>query len=202
MLELLKKEANRTYTENSAVTYATTYSDCLDLFATIGALRRESEDEIISRFIRSYTEDSNIAMKLAFFARDIRGGLGERRVFRAILRWLAENYPASARKNLAFIAEYGRFDDILSLFNTQCEQDALLYIKDQLDADIKALESEGNVSLLAKWLPSVNASNTGTVKLAKRIARFLGLKDEEYRKTLVRLRAQIRIIENNLRERD
>ena len=202
MLELLKKEANKTYTENMAVTYATTYSDCLDLFATIGALRREADDKIISRFMRSYEENSDIAMKLTFFARDVRGGLGERRVFRTILHWLAENHPASVRKNLAFVAEYGRFDDILSLFNTPCEQDALLYIKDQLNADIKALENEGAVTLLAKWLPSVNASNTGTVKQAKRIARFLGLKDEEYRKTLVRLREHIRIIENNLRARD
>ena len=43
MLEFLKKEADKTYTENGAVTYRSTQSECLDLFAAIGALRRESD---------------------------------------------------------------------------------------------------------------------------------------------------------------
>ena len=73
MLEYLKNEANKTFTENGAVTYETTRSDCLDLFATIGALRRASEDEIVVRFSRAFCEDRDIAMKLLFFARDIRG---------------------------------------------------------------------------------------------------------------------------------
>ena len=47
MLEFIKTEANRTYTENGALSHATTNSDCLDLFATIGALRSAKEQEII-----------------------------------------------------------------------------------------------------------------------------------------------------------
>ena len=38
MLNHLKSEANIAYTENGAVTNASTMSDCLDLFAVIGAL--------------------------------------------------------------------------------------------------------------------------------------------------------------------
>jgi hypothetical protein len=53
------------------------------------------------------------------------------------------------------------------------------------------------VSLLAKWLPSVNVSNAETVRKAKRIARYLGMSDAEYRKTLVELRKKIRIIEHS-----
>ena len=34
-LNLLRNESNKTYTENGAVTYLTTESECLDLFATI-----------------------------------------------------------------------------------------------------------------------------------------------------------------------
>ena len=67
MLNYLKQEANKTVTENGAVTHITTESDCLDLFATIGALRRESDQEIEARFIRAYTENRDIAMKLLFF---------------------------------------------------------------------------------------------------------------------------------------
>ena len=45
MLELLKEESNKTYTENGAVTYKGTKSYCLDLFSTIGALRSADETE-------------------------------------------------------------------------------------------------------------------------------------------------------------
>ena len=202
MLNYLKQEANKTVTENGAATHITTESDCLDLFATIGALRRESDSEIVTRFIRAYSENKDIAMKLLFFARDIRGGLGERRVFKVILNWLANNEPATVRKNLEYVAEYGRFDDLLCLMGTACEKDMLDVLKAQFEADNNALANGGEVSLLAKWLPSVNASSSETVLYAKKIAKHFGLNDASYRKALVALRAHIRIIENNLREKD
>lgn len=202
MLKYLKEESNKTFTENGAVTLRSTKSDCLDLFATVGALRRESDDEITVRFMRAFTEDRDTAMKLLFFARDIRGGLGERKVFRVILRWLAHNSAETVRKNLYYIAEYGRFDDLLVLFDTPVEKDMIGLIREQLYHDLEAMENCGEVSLLGKWLPSVNTSNSDAVKTAKKIARFLGMDDRTYRKTLTALRAYIRIIENNLREKD
>ena len=202
MLNYLKEEANRTLTENGAATHLTTKSDCLDLFSTIGALRRESEGEITGRFVRAYTENRDIAMKLLFFARDIRGGLGERRVFKVILNWLANNEPAAVRKNLEYVAEYGRYDDLLCLMDTACEKEMLDVLKAQFEADNEALKNGDEVSLLAKWLPSVNSSNKETVLYAKKIARHFGMNDASYRKALVALRAHIRIIENNLREKD
>jgi hypothetical protein len=202
MLEYLNKEANSALTENGAATYMTTESDCLDLFATIGALRRESDKEIETRFIRAFSENREIAMKLLFFARDVRGGLGERRVFRVILKWLAKNEPDTLKRNLQHVAEYGRYDDLLSLMKTPCEKEMLEFLKAQLDSDMEAMANGKEVSLLAKWLPSVNTSNKETVLCAKRIARSFGMSDASYRKALVALRAHIRIIENNLRERD
>ena len=202
MLEYLKKEANKTYTENGALTYATTMSDCLDLFATIGALRNASEEDIIGRFVRAYAEDADIATKILFYARDIRGGLGERRAFRTILGYLAKNRTETVRKNIENIAEYGRFDDLLVLMNTPCEDMLIEYIKAQIERDIDAVRNGKEVSLLAKWLPSVNASNKDTVMTAKKLARRMDYKDSAYRRTLSALRAYIRIIENNLRERD
>ena len=199
MLNHLKNESNKTFTENGAVTHATSLSDCLDLFATIGAIRRQSDEEIITRFSRAFAENADIAMKILFFGRDVRGGLGERRVFRVIVNWLADHEPTALRKNIALIPEYGRFDDLVSLMGTACEKDALAVIRDQLRRD---LASQENVSLLAKWLPSVNASNAETIRMGKKIARALGMTDAEYRRTLVKLRARIRIIENHLREKD
>ena len=177
MLDYIKQEANLTLTENGAATYVSTGSDCLDLFATIGALRRESDGEIVARFVRAYTENPDAAMKLLFFARDIRGGLGERRVFRTMMNWLASNEPQSVKKNLQYVAEYGRFDDLLQLMDTPCEGEMLTLIRNQFAQDMAALKRGEEVSLLGKWLPSINASSEKTIGLAKRTAKALGLSD-------------------------
>ena len=202
MLKELMNEANRTLTENGAATQRSTGSDCLDLFATIGALRDAKEQEIVSRFVRAFAEDRDVAMKTLFFGRDVRGGLGERRMFRVILAYLADKYPSTVEKNLKLISEYGRWDDLTVLIGTPCEKAAMDLISSQLKADLAAAEKGENVSLLAKWLPSVNTSSKEAVRLGRRIAKALNMTDAEYRKTLVKLRAAIRIIENNLRERD
>ena len=202
MLEFLKMYANQTYTENGAVTPASTLSDNLDLFATIGALRQATDAEIALRFSRAYAEDPRLAMKNLFYARDVRGGLGERRVFRVILQWLAENAPAALKANAPLIGEYGRWDDLLSLLGTPAEDVALEVIRARFKADMRALAEDGEVSLLAKWLPSPNASSAATVAQAKTVARALGLREVEYRKALTALRARIRILENHLRRRD
>ena len=201
-LNQLKQEANMTYTENGAVTFRSTGRDCLDLFAAIGALRRESDREITERFLRAYAEDPDLAMKILFYGRDVRGGLGERRVFRTVLRWLAGNAPQSVIRNLPYIALYGRWDDVLVLLDTPCREDALALLKAQFEADVAAADGKGEVSLLGKWLPSVNASNADTVRLAKLLAKAFGLSERDYRKALTKLRARIRILENNLREMD
>lgn len=202
MLQYLKEESNKVYTENGAVTNESTGDFCLDLFATIGAIRKAEDGEIESRFVRAYTENKDIATKILFFARDIRGGLGERKVFRVILKWLAYHEADTVKKNLPYVADYGRFDDLLVLMGTPCENDMLAVLKEQFDADIKALKDQKAVSLLAKWLPSVNASNKDTIMTAKKIAKYFGMSESTYRKSLSSLRAYIKIIENNLREKD
>lgn len=201
-LKAMKKTANVTLTENGAVTPRSTGSDCLNLFATIGALRARNSAEIENRFLRAFAEDPDVAMKILFYARDIRGGLGERAVFRTLIRWLAENEMPSLVRNLPYIAEYGRWDDILVLLDTPARSAAEAVLYRQFQADMQALESGEQVSLLGKWLPSVNASNAETVRMAKQLARAFGMNEAQYRKALSALRAQILIIENNLRERD
>ena len=202
MLEFLKKQLNRTTTENGAATFASTQSDCLDLFATIGALRGASDDEVISRFDRAWAEDSKLALRILFFARDIRGGLGERRVFRTILQHMSNDRLRSVKKNIWAISEYGRYDDLLCLLETPAKQSVLEYIKEQLEFDLQALENGESVSLLGKWLPSINASNVDTIRYGKMIAKYLGITEAEYRNKLSKLRANIAIIENNLRNLD
>ena len=195
MLEYLKEESNKTLTENFALTYKSTGSECLDLFATVGALRNSDKDEIQTRFMRAFAENKDMAVKIAFYARDVRGGLGERKTFRAILEWLSENSPSTIAKNISLIPEYGRYDDLLTLLDTES---VMNFIKSQLDEDIKS----ENPSLLAKWLPSINASDKNTRIKAMKIAKFLGMNYKTYRQTLSKLREKIKILENNLREKD
>ena len=203
MLEALKRESIRTCTENGGAAYSTTMSDCLDLFSTVGALRGASWEEIQNRFTRAWAEDRDMAVKIAFFARDVRGGLGERYAFRIILKAMARLSPETVVRNLENIPEYGRWDDLIALFDTPCRDAAIAYIKAQLARDLEAMESgEGNVSLMAKWLPSVNASSPDTLLSAKILVKGLGMTEAAYRKTLSALRARIAILENNLRERD
>ena len=77
----------------------------------------------------------------------------------------------------------------------------MIYLRKQFEADLKNLTEGGSVSLLGKWLPSVNASNQETVYQAKKVARAFGMNDAAYRKALTALRAKIHIIENHLREK-
>ena len=202
IVNVIDNALNRYYTENGAATLATTGDCCLDLFATIGALRHVSEEEICLRFMRAYAEDRDKAMKILFFARDVRGGLGERKTFRIITQWLANYSKSSVVKNIVNIPEYGRYDDLMSLFGTSCETEVLRFIAGQWKKDMKALKNGEPVSLLGKWLPSVNASSADTVAQAKKIVKYLNLRPSKYRKALSALRKHIHILENDLRLRD
>lgn len=201
MLEYLKNSADM-YTENGALAYSSSGSDCLDLFFKAGAFRNADEQTVSDAVVRAYCEDPDAAMKIIFFARDIRGGLGERRFFRIAVKTLADFAPHSVIKNIEYFAEYGRYDDLIALLWTKCETEAVRLINKQIKEDTAAMKAGQPVSLAAKWLPSVNTSSADAVKAAKRLARLMGVNDRQYRQTLSALRKYIDIIENYLRERD
>ena len=142
MLYALRQMANRTRTENGAVTPLTTRSDVLDLFSTVGALRAASDQEIVSRFQRAWAEDRDLAVRTLFYARDVCGGLGERRVFRVLLKYLAQVEPETVRRNLRAVAEYGRWDDLLELMGTPCERDLMALIAEQIREDLVAVRQQ------------------------------------------------------------
>ena len=202
MLKFLKKENDMTYTENGCAAYKTSDSSCLDLFFGAGGMRNTDEKTIAEYILRAYAEDPSKTMKIIFFARDVRGGLGERRFFRIAVKTLAKAFPEAVKRNIGFFSEYGRFDDLCTLIGTPCEKEALNEIKVQLDKDISEYKKGGCISLLAKWLPSVNASSSETRLNGKRIASYLGMSEREYRITLSSLRKHIDIIENRLRTYD
>lgn len=198
MLNELKKELNITTTENGALVRKTTYNSCLDLFALVGSVRNRESKEIITLFEKAYNEDQLTAMKILFYLRDIRGGIGERNTFRVIAKYMADTHTTSMRKNLEFIPEFGRWDDLYAFIDTSLQNDALEIIKKQLSKD---LESE-NPSLLAKWMPSENTSSSTTRRNATITRKYLKMSPKTYRKTLTKLRKKIDIVETKLCKND
>ena len=128
-VKAMEKEVAWKLTENGQTALNTTFDACLDLFSTIGALRSRSDAEITSKFAKAYGEDPLVAMKMVFYARDIEQGLGERRVFRTILTYLANAHTEDVEANIENIVKYGRFDDLYCLFGTQAQKAAIEYIK-------------------------------------------------------------------------
>lgn len=202
MLNFINNKMNNALTLNGAVTNRTSGSFCLDLFFRAGAMRSASEEDIAAAVIRAYAEDPVKTLKIVFFARDVRGGLGERRFFRTAVKALAAYAPAAVERNIPLFAEYGRYDDLISLLGTQCENKAVEIIRERLNADIKSMENSGQISLLAKWLPSVNTSSAAARANARTLAKRLGHTEKHYRQTLSKLRKYSDILENRLRERD
>jgi len=202
-LDKLKKQSNITYTENGAVTNASTFSHCLDLFYMAGAMRSAEPKRIADTVTRAFIENPDYTMKIIFFARDIRGGLGERRFFRIAVQTVAKLNINSIIKNLKFISEYGRWDDIFSLYKiNELKPDIIKIIRTQLDQDSKNMNENKEVSLLAKWLPSVNTSSNETKALARELAKQLEMDERTYRKTLSALRKYIDILESRLCKKD
>ena len=191
-LNQMTKDSNFTYTENGGVTRKTTESKVLDMFAVGGAYRERSDEDVILLFKNAFEEDPDLAMKCLFYLRDARGGQGERRFFRVAFRWLCRNYPTIAIKNIKNISEFGRWDDLVyATEGTGAESAAFNIIKHQLALDLECKTP----SLLAKWMPSQNASNSETKRLGRKLAKYLGMTSREYRKTLSTLRERINILE-------
>lgn len=185
-------ETNVTMTENGAVAHRTTKSAVLDMFALCGAYRNRTDEDCILAFKNAFEENPVLALKCLFYLRDCRGGQGERRFFRVCFRWLADAHSEAAIRNLNNVSEFGRWDDLIyATLGTKVERNALAIVAKQL-----ALDSECKTpSLLAKWLPSENASSVSTRKAGNTVRQALGMTHKEYRQTLSTLRTRINIVE-------
>lgn len=198
LLDGLKEENNETLTENLARTFKSTKSSLVDLFSMGGAVRNREESEVISLFSKALSEDKLLALKCMFYLRDIRGGQGERKTFRLMYRYLAEINPKLAIANIAHVMYYGRWDDYFCLRGTRAEIAFLGLVLKQLEIDLVDMNSNKPISLLAKWLPSENASSKKTKEMARYIRHKLGYNSKEYRKILSKLRKHIKIVERSM----
>ena len=169
LVDALRTKDNQT--ENGMVTNSSSLNACVDLFFTIGAMRGQDKKRLVVNFSKAFNENPLVALRTMFWARDIRGGAGERQIFKDLMLYLVENHIESLAKNLSYVAEYGRWDDLLVLFGTKLDTQAKNLI-------VSALNE--NNGLCAKWMPRKG-------KEAAKLRAFLGLAPKQYRKLIVGL---------------
>ena len=162
---VLNQEAR---TENGMKARKASASACVDLFFKAGASRGK---DITRDFVAALVENEDIALRIAQWLRDARGGAGERQLFRQILTQLEGTQPALAVKLLAKVPELGRWDDLLVFETPALKNEAYNTI-------LKALEA--NNGLCAKWMP-----RKGVV--ANELRNAFGWTPKFYRKRLVEL---------------
>lgn len=188
LLNKMYEETSKGYTENGALTFTRTKSSLVDFFAQAGGMR-DRQKEALGLFINAFSEDKEKAIRILFYFRDIRGGQGERELFRTCIKWLGEYRVDVFNSIVKYIPEYGRWDDMF-FDNPQC----ISIIKEQLLKDSKS----ETPSLLAKWLPTINASSKTTKAKALWMAKNLGLKEVEYRKMIRGIRKNIKTVEEKM----
>ena len=191
----LQKESMWTQTENGARALNSTGEAVLDLFSVIGALRNADGLRIERLFEEAYREDPLLTCRTVFYARDIRGGLGERELFRKILSHAANVHPEMVLPNIHLIGLYGRFDDLYCLVDTPVENHMWDYMRSLFAADLELMEAGQPCSLLAKWIKTPDASSPHTRALGIKTAMKLGYSVYDFKRKLRALRKYLDIVE-------
>ena len=196
-INCLSKEATKQTTENGAIGYSTSGKALVDLNFKIPTYRKHKD--ILNEDLNKVLLDKEpYILKYLFYLRDIRGGLGERDSFRlSLLRTMISLKFSNeqAYSTIKQIPEYGRWDDLLTFIGTKYEAEALRVIKDQFYLDEKNMLNNLPISLLAKWLPSDNASSKLSRYRARVIAKALGISIKGYRKRLTVQRKYLDVTE-------
>lgn len=155
-------------TENGMKARKSTANACVDLFFAIGASRGKN---IIPQFTAAYAENSDLALRIVQWVRDVRGGSGEREIFRQVLQHLEKTNPVDASRLMVKIPELGRWDDLFVLKTPALKTQAFTMLGDALRA---------KNGLAAKWTPRKGDT-------AVEIRKFFGMTPKQYRKSLVNM---------------
>ena len=155
-------------TTNGMKARKSTANACVDLFFKAGAMRGKN---ITATFAAAFVENKEVALRIAAWLRDVRGGAGERELFRSILKYLEKNDPASAEALVRKVPELGRWDDLFVFESKDLKRVAYTILGDALR------ERNG---LAAKWTP-----RKGPIALELR--EFFGMSPKFYRKSLVEM---------------
>jgi hypothetical protein len=163
-------------TENGMKARKSSANAVVDLFYNIGASRGK---DVVPAFTAAYVENPDLALRVAAWARDARGGAGEREVFRNVLVHLEKTNVKAAIALASKVPELGRWDDLLVFKTDLLKQYAFDTVKDALNQ---------NNGLCAKWMP-----RKGNV--AAEMRQHFGWTPKFYRKRLVEL---TKVVESNM----
>lgn len=192
--------SNYMLTTNGAVAYSTSGSKLVDINFAVTGLRGKGDNQISTMFRKAWAENPMLAMRWLFYVRDIRGGSGERNIFRVCLADLAKNGRDDiVNAVIKYIPEYGRWDDMWPLLNVpSVKKEVLSVMATQLKSDIQNFHDNKPISLLGKWLPSLNTSSDTTRHYGEIIRKYLKWTPKQYRQTLSALRERIDVIERKM----
>lgn len=185
LLKGMSRKTSMGVTQNGGLTFKRSGSRLLDFYAQAGAMRK-SPEQALELFQKAFAEDAQSAVRILFYLRDVRGGQGERDLFRTCLEWLGTEETEVFEKIIKHVSEYGRWDDLF-FDNAVC----FSTIKKQLKKDAK----DDHPSLLAKWMPTINASSENTRNKAQLMAKALGFTPMSYRTTIRDIRKRIKTVE-------
>ena len=133
-----------------------------------------------------------------FYAGDIRKGQGERRFFRVCFAGLAKEYPETCLKLVDLIPEYNRWDSIFSLEGSSLEKEMYFFLHLAFKIDLEKVRKGEPISLLSKWLPSINSSSEKTRARAKALCKAWKISQKDYRKALSFLRGFANVVEKKM----
>jgi len=201
LMKAVGSSTPNTLTANGALAHSSSGSLLVDFFAQGGACRGQ-DAKFVKLFWDASGENVQDAARILFYFRDVRGGQGERQTFRSTLTDLAKMHPDLGRKLMAYVPEYGRWDDLFAFFGTSLESSAIEMFRKQLDDDFKAHKADEGISLAAKWAPSENASSRITRDRARKVRSALGIDSRTYRKALSSLRKHLDIVERHMSSKD
>lgn len=193
----IEKVNNLVTTENGALGYKSTGKDLVDLNFRIPSMRKGLDWNDLDQFKSAINDNIVYAVKWLFFVRDIRGGLGERDTFVRFYQVLFDENSTVAISLLPLIAEYGRWGDVVDIAfggSDTLKKEAFKVIEKQLKEDVTNSTQGKPISLLAKWLPSINASRKSRAK-AVDIINHLYMNMASYRKMLSKLRKYLDVTE-------
>ena len=196
----LKNELNTNVTENGLVGYKSANNILLDFNYKVPSMRRMDNNSLNKEIdsLLDGVEDREILFRYIFYLRDVRGGMGERRVFRAIIKRMAERHMKEVVQLIPLIAEYGRFDDLFVLKDTPYEKDMVDFVTIILASDAHRIHEGKPITLLAKWMPSENVSSKETKKLARFFRERFELSSKDYRMFLSDLRDYSNVVEHRI----
>lgn len=212
LLYSMQELSNRKETENGAIGYQTSNHPLLDLHFAISSMRDKDKRKFLLDnyfiYLKDHPEEIPDFVAWAFYVRDIRQGIGERDLFRDILVRLAKadelNIAHKIMVLIVLVSEYGRFDDLLPLLDDDIHLDIKIavacHLKSVLVKDFALCvnKKSNEISLCAKWMPSIKTSSKLTMKRAKEFCNIVGWKYSSYRRILSKLRKVINIVERNL----